>query len=210
MNPFFSVIIAVYNREKLILRALESLINQEFSNWEVIIVDDCSTDNTMKSIKPFLKDNRFICKALNVNSGVSKARNTGIRLSKGNYITFLDSDDEYKKNHLSSRYEILNESNLDLLHGGVDIIGDSKVPDKDDMNKMIEIDDCVVGGTFFINQKINNNLKLFDENVKYSEDSYMFDKFSENNLSIFKTNIKTYIYHREVEDSICNRKKNEI
>lgn len=210
MNPYFSIIIAVYNREILVKRAIESIINQDFHNWELIIVDDCSTDNTLESIENYKNENRISSISLKSNSGVAKARNVGIKMVNGEYITFLDSDDEYKINHLSSRYEILKDSNIDLLHGGVEIIGDTKVPDKDDMNKMIEIEDCVVGGTFFINRNISSSLKLFNENIKYSEDSFMFDKFSKNNLSIFKTNIKTYIYHREVEDSICNRKKNEI
>lgn len=210
MKPFFSVIIAVYNREELIKRALNSLFNQSFKNWEAIIVDDCSTDNTINTVKPFLKDERFKLLKMDKNSGVAKARNRGIRSATGEYITFLDSDDEYKENHLSSRYDLLCNQKIDLLHGGLEIIGDDKVPDKNDMTKMISIEDCIVGGTFFINNCVTNELKEFDENVNYSEDSVMYDRFvAESNL-IVKTDIKTYIYHRDVADSICNRKRDEV
>jgi glycosyltransferase involved in cell wall biosynthesis len=147
---------------------------------------------------------------LETNSGVSKARNRGIVDAVGQYITFLDSDDEYKSNHLSSRYDILKTREIDLLHGGLEIIGNSEVPDKNDMTKMIAIEDCIVGGTFFINSVVNNRLKLFDENVAYSEDSFMYENFVNEKCIITKTDIKTYIYHRDVADSICNRKKDEV
>lgn len=204
MKPFFSIVIAVYNRENLIIRALESLLNQNFKNWEAIIVDDCSTDRTLDSIKPFLSDSRLNLISSKNNLGVARARNLGINNASGNYITFLDSDDEYKLNHLTSRYEILIDSKIDLLHGGVEIIGDDFVPDKNDVSKMISLNDCKIGGTFFINSNVNNYLKYFDENVKYSEDSRMFEVFEQKNMLIEKTELKTYIYHRDSEDSICN------
>lgn len=204
MKPFFSVIIAVYNREFLITRALESLLNQDFKNWEAIIIDDCSTDMTLNSVKPFLSDKRLELISTETNSGVAKARNIGIKESTGNFITFLDSDDEYKSNHLKSRYNLLKNSEIDLLHGGVEIIGDNFVPDKNDLTKMIKLKDCVIGGTFFINSSLNERLKLFDETTTYSEDSKMFEIFEQNDLQITKTSLKTYIYHRDSEDSICN------
>lgn len=204
MKPFFSVIIAVYNRENYISNAINSLINQNFVNWEAIIVDDNSSDGTLKSIKPFLSDRRLKLIQNTINMGVAKARNVGIREVNGNYITFLDSDDEYKVNHLSSRYDILLGNKIDLLHGGVEIIGNEYVPDKDDLNRIINIRECAIGGTFFINSHTSNELKYFDENIKYSEDSNMLEIFENNNMRIYKTNIQTYIYNRNLEDSICN------
>lgn len=204
MKPFFSIVIAVYNRENFITRALESLLNQSFKNWEAIIVDDCSTDGTLDSIKPFLSDSRLNLIISKKNLGVAKARNLGINNAIGNYITFLDSDDEYKSNHLTSRYELLIDNKIDLLHGGVEIIGNSKVPDKNNVNKLIELSECVIGGTFFINSQLDRSLKEFDENVDYSEDSRMFEEFEQNKLFIKKTEMKTYIYHRDSDDSICN------
>lgn len=204
MKPFFSIVIAVYNRQNLISRAIKSVLNQDSNNWELIIVDDFSTDETKSVIKPFLVDKRLRYFKTELNSGVAIARNLGIRKAKGNYITFLDSDDEYKINHLSSRFELLKNNNIDLLHGGVEIVGYSKVPDKKDTSKLIEISDCVIGGTFFINSSLSNELILFDENVNYSEDSKMFEEFEKRELNIVETEYKTYIYYRDTPDSICN------
>lgn len=204
MKPFFSVIIAVYNRENYIAKALDSLLKQTHLNWEAIIIDDNSTDGTLDSIKPFLCDSRLKLITNDTNVGVSKARNLGISKAIGHYITFLDSDDEYKENHLSSRYNILIGNNIDLLHGGVEIIGKDTVPDKNDLDKTINIRDCAIGGTFFINSETSSELKFFDENVKYSEDSKMLETFENNTKRIAKANAQTYIYNRNLEDSICN------
>lgn len=204
MNPFFSIIIATYNRENLITRAIDSVINQDTNDWELIIVDDCSLDNTYEKIKSFFSDERIFYFKTDKNSGVAKARNLGISKSIGRYITFLDSDDEYKKNHLSVRYDLLENQNIDLLHGGVEIIGNRKVPDKNNKNKLIDISECIIGGTFFINSNIDENLKLFDEKIDYSEDSELFEKFRRKNMKIIKTDYQTYIYYRDTEDSICN------
>ena len=204
MNPFNSIVIATYNREKLITRAIKSVLNQDTNNWELIIVDDCSTDDTMLTIQSLLDDSRLTYYKTDVNCGVAKARNVGIKKAEGKYITFLDSDDEYKTNHLSSRYEILKDESIDLLHGGVEIIGNSKVPDKNDTSKLIDLSECVIGGTFFINSRLDNSLKLFDENISYSEDSKMYEEFERKNMRIMKTDIPTYIYYRDIADSICN------
>ncbi|HAH58771.1 MAG TPA: glycosyl transferase, partial [Bacteroidales bacterium] len=96
---FFSVVIPAYNRAHLITRALNSLIAQTESDWEAIVIDDGSTDDTYSGVKPFLHMGKRIKYRKIVHSGESSARNEGILLSNGRYITFLDSDDEYKPEH---------------------------------------------------------------------------------------------------------------
>jgi glycosyltransferase involved in cell wall biosynthesis len=93
-EPKVSVIIPTYNRKKLVVRAIKSVINQTYRNWELIIVDDGSTDNTKEAIKPFL-ENKKIKYFYQKNKGVCAARNLGIQKAKGEYIALLDSDDEY-------------------------------------------------------------------------------------------------------------------
>ncbi len=88
--PFFSVIIPTYNRAGVLLRALESIINQSFSDWELIIVDDGSTDNTVNIFESFVKDNR-IKYIKQENRGVCVARKFGSEKGLGSYICFLDS-----------------------------------------------------------------------------------------------------------------------
>jgi len=93
-NPIFSVIIPTYNRANLLPRPIKSVLNQTYQNFELIIVDDCSTDNTEEVVKAFF-DERIKYFKHKKNKGVLGARNTGFKLAKGKYIAFLDSDDEF-------------------------------------------------------------------------------------------------------------------
>jgi|SRR6056300_1229451 glycosyltransferase involved in cell wall biosynthesis len=204
MKPFYSIVIAVYNRENHIGKAIDSLLIQSFENWEAIVVDDGSTDGTIDYINSYKDESRISIVKLDENQGVAIARNKGIERVNGKYLTFLDSDDWFKHNHLESRYEILKNGNIDLLHGGVEIIGEQTVPDKNDTSKNIDLSDCVIGGTFFINMKTSNKLAKFDNSIQYSEDSDMFDKFVQMKKTIMKTNNKTYVYNRTLDDSICS------
>ena len=103
-NPLVSVIIPTYNREKYIVDALESVLAQSYNNLEIIVVDDGSTDNTIKILKERYKDSDivFIYKE---NEGVSSARNVGIKAAIGDYIAFLDSDDEWLPEKLKIQIE---------------------------------------------------------------------------------------------------------
>ncbi|PBB06458.1 glycosyltransferase family 2 protein [Salimicrobium humidisoli] len=105
--PFFSVIMPCFNKEKYIYDALESVINQSFENFEVIIVDDGSTDNSLNVVST-IDDKRI--KIINQkNEGVSAARNRGIKFAKGEYIAFLDADDFWSDIHLLNIYNMINE-----------------------------------------------------------------------------------------------------
>jgi glycosyltransferase involved in cell wall biosynthesis len=93
--PDVTIIIPVHNREELIGRAIESVLCQTHLNFELIVVDDASTDGTVDVINAY-DDDRVNCIALDNNQGANAARNAGIQHASGEYITFLDSDDEYK------------------------------------------------------------------------------------------------------------------
>ena len=95
-KPLVTVIIPMYNAEKYIAQCLESLVKQTFKNFEVIVVNDCSTDNSVAEVKKFEPQfqGRLILKSMKKNSGTpGLPRNTAIPLARGKYITFLDSDD---------------------------------------------------------------------------------------------------------------------
>lgn len=104
---FFSIIIPTYNRGSFIKRTIESVINQTYTNFEVIVVDDGSTDNTFDIIEQ-IKDNRLLYFKKN-NEERGAARNYGVNRSKGNYITFLDSDDLFYPNHLEKANDMVND-----------------------------------------------------------------------------------------------------
>ncbi|MBP1990983.1 glycosyltransferase [Paenibacillus eucommiae] len=106
-RPFFSVIIPTYNRERFIGKTIKSVLQQTCTDYEIIVVDDGSTDHTAKIINSFGSQVRYVYQK---NSGPSVARNTGIRLAKGKYIAFLDSDDLFLPHKLEKNKKFL-ESN---------------------------------------------------------------------------------------------------
>ena len=91
--PYFSVVVPTYNRERFISKTLRSIADQVFQDFEVIVVDDCSTDNTVAEVQPFLKDNRFQLLLNSTNSERAVSRNRGMMAAKGKFLTLLDSDD---------------------------------------------------------------------------------------------------------------------
>lgn len=112
INPKVSIIIPAYNCEQYIGSAIESCLNQDYSNIEVIVVNDGSSDRTASVSASFLPDSRI--NVINQeNKGVSAARNHGLECATGDYITFLDSDDELARDTISRNIEILN-SNADV------------------------------------------------------------------------------------------------
>ncbi len=111
--PLVSIVIPTYNRAHLLLRAVRSALAQTYQNIEVIIVDDGSTDNTQEIVKSF-DDPRVQYMRQDKNRGVCAARNAGIRRSKGKYIAFLDSDDEYLPEKIRKSVEVFKSSSKDV------------------------------------------------------------------------------------------------
>lgn len=111
-RPLISVIVPVYNVEKYLYRCLHSIYEQTYNNIEVILVDDGSTDSSLQLLREYTKkDSRF--KVIHQkNMGLSAARNTGIRYSKGEYLTFIDSDDYVTHDYIEYMYGLLERDNF--------------------------------------------------------------------------------------------------
>lgn len=203
-KPEVSVITAVYNRELYLERAIKSLLEQTLTSWELIAVDDGSSDNSFSILKDYQKKYKNITIISQKHRKNAISKNTGIEFSRGKYITFLDSDDEYLSEHLTSRYNyMLNNPTIDLVHGGFRIIGNAFVTDKNDHRNLIPLYECIIGGTIFGKRKVFETLGGFVD-IKYGEDS----DFIERAVKIFnvkKVDYPTYIYHRDTPDSITNK-----
>ena len=118
-KPYFSIIVPTYNRGEFIIKALESIEKQSFKDWECLIIDDGSTDNTKEKVREFIKgDSRFQYHYQN-NQERSAARNNGIKKAKGKYICFLDSDDYYLSNRLKNLHNELINKKYDVLYTGI-------------------------------------------------------------------------------------------
>lgn len=106
-----SIVMPAYNCEDFIGITLDSVINQTYQNWEVIVVDDCSTDNTAKLVQEYVKkDNRIKYHKLDKNSGAAVARNKAVDLANGKYMAFLDSDDVWFPEKLTKQIGYMEEN----------------------------------------------------------------------------------------------------
>ncbi len=200
-HPFFSVIITTYNRFDLLPRAINSLLNQTEKDWEAIIVDDGSEDETYEFSIGIARKHPNITYIYRTNRGTPHSRQTGINLAQGYYITFLDSDDEYLPEHLKLRKRILIENPLiDFLYGGYQVVGSKFVPDIHNPNKLISLDNCVVGGTFFIRKSIISQIGGIPQ-IEYGDDARLYQILKEKRFIVRKVNFPTYIYHRDHPDS---------
>lgn len=205
--PFFSVVVTAFNRSKTIERALSSLTDQSEKDWEAIVVDDGSSDDTFSIVREFCLKHRNIRYLFQSNRGQAMAKNAGIAASTGLYITFLDSDDEYITEHLELRKQIIHHyQNLDLIHGGVTIIGDPYVPDLNDTSKKIQLQDCAIGGTFVFKRESLIKLQGFRD-IGYGDDTDLYNRAKHAKMMVAKTQFETYKYYRTGEDSLCNQMK---
>lgn len=106
--PFFTVVIPLYNKQNYVEATLKSILDQTFDDYEVLVVDDCSTDNSVQVVTPYLSDTiRLISHPK--NGGLSASRNTGIRHASSHWIAFLDADDTWEPTFLACLYEMIQQ-----------------------------------------------------------------------------------------------------
>lgn len=192
-----SVIVPVYNDEKYIAKCIESILAQEYENYEIILIDDGSIDNSGIICDDYAckYDNIFVVH--NQNSGVSNARNCGITLAKGKYMTFVDSDDYISKNMLSVLYSNITKYHADIVAANFCVVNnknkieihhplenDKIISEKEIFERiikpLIEIDNEATSvmnsscNKLYKREIIETNNLLFDERLKQGED-WMFN-----------------------------------
>jgi glycosyltransferase involved in cell wall biosynthesis len=201
--PIVSIIMPTFNREKYLSRSISSVLNQSFKDWELIVVDDGSGDDSFSIVNEFIASHENIRYLKHTNRRPPLATNAGILASCGKMLAFLGSDDEYKTDYILNRVEFLNKNpEIDFIHGGVEIIGHPYVKDKNDLTKEIHLSECVIGGTFFGKRNVFFELDGFRD-LSYSDDSDFFER-AEKKFKIEKVDWPDYIYYRDTPDSICS------
>jgi teichuronic acid biosynthesis glycosyltransferase TuaG len=121
VTPLISIIIPAYNASKFLLETLESVKNQSYTNWEIVLVNDCSKDNTIKLVKEFSESISNTVKLITnkTNSGVSVSRNVAVENSSGSWLALLDSDDVWLPNHLETLMnEVTKDPELSFIYAG--------------------------------------------------------------------------------------------
>jgi glycosyltransferase involved in cell wall biosynthesis len=137
MEPLISIIIPSYNHAHLIGRALQTVIDQTYEKWEVIVVDNCSDDDTDKVVGSF-NDNRIKLLKINNNGIIAASRNKGIEAAKGEWIAFLDSDDWWSDNKL---YESkLFMDNYDVIYHPLKVVNSEGIQGRDNFTRQVQND----------------------------------------------------------------------
>lgn len=201
-----SVIIPTYNRAHLISRAIESIQRQYFKDWELIIVDDGSTDNTDEIIKPFLEDHRIHYKLKN-NSGAADSRNVGVKYAKFEFITFLDSDDEAHSDWLKEYAELISNKKAKVVCCGMEKLDENGkifqriLPSKIGKLFPAHIGQFTNGGTYLLKKSIFEDIGEFDAELKSGQHTELsirlipyLDKLGIPIFNIYKTLIKIHIH----------------
>lgn len=166
-----SIVVPIFNVEKYLPKCLDSILNQSFTNFELILVNDGSTDNSKSICESYEKMDSRILLLNKDNGGLSSARNYGIDKAIGNFICFIDSDDWLVENSLNELIETIISSNADILIAGHYVVGDN--------NHILETN--TIDETITLNRVEGLSLILEDKKLH----SYAWDKIYK--TSLFKT-----------------------
>lgn len=185
MDIQFSVVIPLYNKEKYVAQTLKSVVGQTYQNFEIIVVNDCSTDNSLGVVQA-IDDSRIKIIEHSENKGVSKSRNTGIKTATHHYIAFLDADDQWDSTYLETIRNLVKEypdESVFATHYRENYIGKSIVPKsklskkqkkksfiiseffKLNVGRLVITQSCIV-----ISKRVFEKVGFYDENITNAED----------------------------------------
>jgi glycosyltransferase involved in cell wall biosynthesis len=202
-----AVIMSVYNTPfNMVKRAIDSVLNQTFQDFELLIIDDGSTNNSHHLILEYaILNEKKITYLRHKNCSQSESINRAILLTNSEYITVIDADDEYKTNHLELCLSEINS--LDLIASTTETIvnteSDYYVPDRYNQNEVIHVDDCILFATLFGKKEVFENLNFLN---MYGADAHFYER-AEKMYFVDKLDLRTYIYYRNNPNSISAKVK---
>jgi teichuronic acid biosynthesis glycosyltransferase TuaG len=160
-TPLVSIITPSYNSEKFIADTIRSVQDQTYPNWELLVVDDCSTDDTQQIVEGFIKnDKRITFHQLEKNSGAGVARNQAVEMAGGRFIAFLDSDDLWKSYKLEKQVKYLLDNNTPFTFSFYECIDEDGNP----LNKRIEAPKTLYYFQLFFCNFVGNLTGIYDVN----------------------------------------------
>lgn len=212
-NIMFSIVMSAYNVEEYILRAIESITKQEYKNYELIIVNDGSTDKTLEKVRQAKKEykmNNIVIINNKKNKGLGESRNIAVKKARGEYILYLDSDDTlYENSTLSKINEIIKRDLPDLIYMGVQYVGGSNkayIPNADNSTKEARL---ACDMHFAVSSKCFKRKFLIENNITFLTDTYYEDMLYSMKSTILAQKISYgsfafYNYYRNREGSIMS------
>ena len=223
MKPFLTVVIPVYNVEKYLNRCIESILLQEWKNYDILLVDDGSTDRSPQICDDYVKAYDFISVIHKENGGLSEARNTGISQAKGEYVYFPDSDDWLEPDTFMALAEVLESQKFDIISFNREFVKgeEDAIVSEPEVTQVFEGKDAFVQMlkhsyiTGFANDKIYRKSLFIDNNILFPKGKYYEDLGTNYKLflsakKVYATNQKYYHYLIDNPDSITqswNEKK---
>lgn len=219
MNPEISLILPCYNVEEYIAKTIDSVLNQNFQNFELIVINDGSSDNTGNILSTLYQNNVRIRIIEQENSGVSAARNTGLRLAKGKYVAFIDGDDWISSTFLSEYMRLQNNETETLIYQGfVSEYQNNNVTEKlpkrtfvdnqiSEAITILEEKRCLGGACnkLFVNAIIKKHKLLFDLRFSYGEDKIFTLQYLQYVEKIIFSDNCAYHYNRKTENSLSKK-----
>ena len=208
----FTVAISAYNIENYVKRAIDSVLNQTFKNYELLVIDDCSTDSTMEVIKQIVGQEAKILQTKKNSGTAAASRNIAIENAKGEYLLFLDGDDElYSNETLKEIDEHINENKYDIIYLGYENVGHTenyyRISNKENSTREARL---ICDESFSVSSKVWNVEFLRNNNIRFKEGMYYEDE-----LFSIKSNILSKIttygefpifkYHRNREGSVMTK-----
>ncbi len=216
-NDTVSIIIPVYNMEKYVEKTILSILNQSYSSFEVIIIDDGSTDDSYSICKKYADEDQRIKLYSQANSGVSAARNAGIKYANGKYLIFVDSDDELLENSIQSRIATLSNAEL-IITDFYDYYedSDSLICEREINNTTLKSKQMIkelifprkfgyqgyLWNKLFLTQIIKKNRIFFDETIHYNEDRLFIYMYLKKCKHVQIINEKTYKYVHHINSKM--------
>lgn len=189
-NPKVSVIIPAYNRAHTLDRAIQSVINQTYTNWELIIVDDASTDDTENLVKKYI-DEKIKYYKNPVNKQKSYSRNRGVKVSSGEYVAFLDSDDEWLREKLEKQISSLEDKYVGCFTGAYKVLEAKRIARHPVIKESLLLDilknriSISMGSTCLVKKDIFERVGGFREDMAVNEDLELAIRLcSENPLTL--------------------------
>ena len=223
MTPLVSVIIPTYKRPKYLTRAINSVLNQTYQNIEIIIIDDNNEEDefrklTQNVLKKFIIEKKIIYIEHKYNKGVAAARNTGIKKSNGEFISFLDDDDEYLPAKTESQLKIFKDTKdkIGLVYGAFirkDLILNKEnliePRIKGNVNSIMGLNKIGSPSIVMCTKSAINKIGEFDETIPYKDDIDFFYRLSEcYNISFTREVVAKYYIHAEA--SVSSSYKNKL
>lgn len=204
-QPLISIIVPVYNGETFIVAAIESLLRQEYSNLEIIVVDDGSVDNTQKNLNEYIamrgQGTPPITILTQQNQGQAAARNVGIKYATGSIIGFLDADDLWSHHHIDTLLPpLLTDDSLMISRGQTRFIKSLDGCATQTTDQLFAF--ALVGSALF-RRSVFDRVGYFDETMQQGEDLDWNIRFSESGLTETRTD-ETVLFYRRHANNITN------